>query len=243
MNRQVTIEEQESLALYLDEHHPELLRDVEDVAEVASDRGKEIPAVQQERLPSHEPSAPKRKRKSQGVRQNEARDKKRDGGARKFLTKPEHGQHGASNKQTCLRDAVVALTTGNLGDELLLLFDELMSEGDMSIETANVALERKGMSLVSTGRRFMRKGGLAFNLLQEHDCRLVVRVVLEDHEDNKFPHFVAFDGKDIADRPHSIRVNASFDRKTKEGNEAAFGKLFSKSDLKNWVITSIYELK
>ena len=114
--------------------------------------------------------------------------------------------------------------------------------GDMSVELATVALEVKSMSLVSTKRRHRLKGGYAFNLLQEHDCQLVIRVMLEDLEDNRFPHFVAFDGRDITDRPHSIRVNDTFDRRSKEGSEAAFDKIFPKSEFANWVVTSVYDL-
>jgi hypothetical protein len=93
--------------------------------------------------------------------------------------------------------------SGDLRGELLLLFDRLVPDmGNMPIELANVALESKGMSLVATGRRFRCKGGMEINLLQEHDCRLIVHVMLEDHEGNTLPHFVAFDGRYIADRPH-----------------------------------------
>lgn len=48
-----------------------------------------------------------------------------------------------------------------------------------------------------------------------------------DHEGDGFPYFVAFNGKNLVEPSYArIVINETSERKSKDGSEAAFGKLF-----------------
>ena len=65
------------------------------------------------------------------------------------------------------------------------------------------------------------------NILKEKNCKLVTRAMLTDHEGDDFPHFVAFNGKNLVEPSYArIVINETSDRKSKDGSEAAFGRLF-----------------
>ena len=80
--------------------------------------------------------------------------------------------------------------------------------GDTSINIANKALAAFGMALVRDNK--------------PHDCKLIFKIRLEDHEKRVMNHFVAWDGKVIRDHPQCID---SSDRKFKDSCTAVFRKL------------------
>ena len=114
--------------------------------------------------------------------------------------------------------------------------------GDTPIISANIALKAHGMILELVSNEYHKKGGAAFHLVQECQCRLIVNIKLTNNKKQIISHFVAWDGKTIHDRPYMSVVNNTYDRAHKEGSNNVFGKLYKKSVFHSWQITSIYRL-
>ena len=76
--------------------------------------------------------------------------------------------------------------------------------------------------------------GGAFHLLQEHDCRLVIKVKLTNLEDRTMYHFVAWDGNEIYNQPFNSKVNKSDDRTNTAMSKMVFTKLYPSSEFVNW---------
>ena len=66
--------------------------------------------------------------------------------------------------------------------------------GDVSIAISNMWLMKYGMMLEPVTNRYKKKGGLLYNLLQDLDSRLVIKVVLTMCDGGIANHFIAYDG-------------------------------------------------
>ena len=80
--------------------------------------------------------------------------------------------------------------------------------------------------------------------MKECECRLVINIKLGVIARKTLfaPHFVAWDGKVVWDRPHSVKVNDTSDRTTIEGSRDVFGRLYHKKQFSSWQITNVYRL-
>ena len=182
-------------------------------------------------------------RPSQDVRAYNIAAGETSGGSLKFLNKSSKIEPNGQNNRTCLPDAVVSLLPHELKISVHNKITYMMpSHGDTSIDIANKALAAFGMALVRDNKPYLREGGPAYNLLQVHDCKLILKIRLEDHEERVMNHFVAWDGKVIHDHPQCIRVNNSSDRKFKDSCTAVFRKLLPVKKFKKMQITNIYRL-
>ena len=149
-----------------------------------------------------------------------------------------------SNTRTCLMDSVAAILPPNISRELVCasISSAMPEEGDTSISDIKNAMEEYGLMLEQVNSRFIKKGGAAFYILQERDCRLVISLSLTNKEGRTMSHFVAWDGKEIFDRPHTNRVSRIKDRANHEASKLAFGKLYPRTEFKAWQITSVFQL-
>ena len=98
------------------------------------------------------------------------------------------------------------------------------------------------MFLKRVSGTYIASGGPAYNLLQEHNCKLIIYMKLDDLKKRPMDHFVAWDGNMIYDRPHNVKVNNSTDRKNKAGSMAVFASLYHKKFFSSWMICNVYEL-
>ena len=78
-----------------------------------------------------------------------------------------------------------------------------------------------GMMLEPVTNRYKKKGGLLYNLLQDLDSRLVIKVVLTMCDGGIANHFIAYDGTTLHDVPHSIKPHRD-DRRKKNKNLQLF---------------------
>ena len=185
----------------------------------------------------------KRNRKSQGGRTSFAKAKRKEGGASLVRNKTAVEQSFPNNR-TCLLDAVAALLPAKIREHVCLDMVEYMpAEGNTTIEQISVALDKYGVSLESVTNKYQKNGGFPFHLLQEKDCKLIVRLRLVDLNGEAMFHFVAWNGKLIIDHPQCSKVNDNTDRMDQEKSNLAFGKLFKKTKFLSWQITSVYQVK
>jgi hypothetical protein len=183
----------------------------------------------------------KRKRKSQTERITPAASKQKTPGARQSLNKTEAVSSGP-NPRTCLLDSVTALLPAETKAQVhAAMVTAMPTEGDTSVADLANALAAHGLSLVPVSGEYIKKGGAPFNLLQEHQCKLVINIRLTLGGD-AISHFVAFDGECIHDRPYLSKVNNPDDRTNAEKSQRAFGTLFKKTEFQSWQITSVYRL-
>ena len=141
-------------------------------------------------------------------------------------------------------DSVAAILPPNISRELVCtaISSAMPADGDTSISDIKNALAEYGLMLEQVNSRFIKKGGAAFYLLQERDCRLVINITLTNIKGRKMSHFVAWDGNEIFDRPHTSRVSQIKDRANHEASKLAFGKLYPRTEFKTWQITSVFQL-
>ena len=181
------------------------------------------------------------------VNQNIQRAKTTEGGCRKVLNKtPAMIAPTGHNGRTCLADAIGALLPDKQSKQSIFssICSEMPAEGDTSIACANVALARHGMVLERATSQYNQRGGLPYHLMKECECRLVINIKLGVIARKTLfaSHFVAWDGKVVWDRPHSVKVNDTSDRTTIEGSRDVFGRLYHKKQFSSWQITNVYRL-
>ena len=163
-----------------------------------------------------------------------------------LITESSRYGRGRSNDRSCLRDAVVA----HLKDcpSVKAISSALQqiepTEGDTSVEEADIALRKHGWKLVQVSKEFF-DGPRHYNLLQvKLESKRKLLIGLELYLSNSSvpaSHFVGWDGSVIHDRPNSIRVNNSSDRTPRLSKEV-FERLYPKSQFSHWRIVSAYEL-
>ena len=65
---------------------------------------------------------------------------------------------------------------------------------------------KHGMILFPVTDRYIKKGGILFHLLQDSECRLVIKAKLTMRDGSGVAnHFIAYDGTTLHDVPHSIK--------------------------------------
>ena len=183
---------------------------------------------------------------SKHSRANMNRGKGQKGGSRLFFTKAASLGDAGPNTRTCLLNSIIQLLPTKTNSESVkkAITTRMPREGDTSIENVSGVLKDHGMRLYQTTAKYKKKGGLAYNLLQEQDCKLVLKIKLIDAEKQVANHFVAWDGKIIHDHPYSSKVNRSSDRRNSDGSNKVFDKLF-KNEIDNfhWQITNVFCLE
>ena len=126
--------------------------------------------------------------------------------------------------------------------DLSLPFPSSPDGGDVTIVQGNTWLKRHGMILIPVTDRYIKKGGLLFHLLQESDCRFVIKVKLTMHDGSGVAnHFFAYDGTTLHDEPDSIKPSRG-DRSKKENCLSIFQQLFPKERFSDFRVTNVFEL-
>jgi hypothetical protein len=114
--------------------------------------------------------------------------------------------------------------------------------GDVSIAISNMWLMKYGMMLEPVTSRYdTKKGGLLYNLLQDLESRLVIKVVLTMCDGGIADHFIAYDGTTLHDVPHSIKPLRD-DRRKKRNCLAIFKKLYPTKNYLAFQVTNVFEL-
>ena len=154
------------------------------------------------------------------------------------------GIEGGKNKRTCLLDAVLSiLFPNNNADKLKVKITNAMpKEGDTSIMDIESALRECGLKLELKNNMYIKKGGAAYHLFHENDCRLIIRIKLVNLNGQKMTHFVAWDGKTVYDNPYNLDVDSDKDRETKHASKMAFGGLYPRTEFLSWQITAVFKL-
>ena len=169
------------------------------------------------------------------------------GSCRKVLNKtPAMTAPTGLNGRTCLADAICALLPDEQRKQSVFssICLEMPAKGDTSIACTNVALARHGMVLERATSQYNQRGGLPYHLMKECECRLVINIKLGviARKTMFASHFVAWDGKVVWDRPHSVKVNGTSDRATMKGSNNVFKRLCHKKKFLSWQITNVYWL-
>jgi hypothetical protein len=114
--------------------------------------------------------------------------------------------------------------------------------GDVSIASSNMWLMTYGMMLESVTDRDKIKGGLLYNVLQDLESRLVIKVVLTMCDGGIANHFIAYDGITLHDVPHSVKPRRD-DRKNPSNCLAIFKKLYPTEKYSAFQVTNVFELR
>ena len=163
-------------------------------------------------------SAKRSKTRPKHERSNNKKAEGKKGGSRLIMNKsaPAVQGDGRNNNRTCLLDAILPyIRDAKVKAEIKSSFlADMPAEGDTSVSMANTILAKHNMVLRRASKRYNRGGSIAFQLLQEHSCSLIVHLRLYSLEDTSLfaSNFVAWDGKEVHDHPRSVRVNNSSDR-------------------------------
>ena len=187
-------------------------------------------------------SQPKLSSQSDMGRRREIESLEEEGGSRLVLNKTSPIITGP-NTRTCLLDAVMALLSSNINrDKIRDTIIALMPPtGDTQMLVARKALSHFGLGLESATSAYdNKKGGIAYQLLQERQCQLILRIKLTTKSKRETSHFVAWDGKMIHDQPTSSMVSDINDRKTVKRSREVFSKLYRKFE--DWQITRVYRI-
>ena len=197
----------------------------------------------------HLPEEPKLgHRKRNGGLSKDSRNKRskameKEGGSRLAVNKASINSSDR-NRRTCLLDAISALLPSDEKKKgvCFAVASAMPPGGDTPIMSVNIALKAHDLILELVSNQYHKKGGAAFHLLQECQCKLIVNIKLTNNKKQIMSHFVAWDGKTVHDRPYMSVVNNEYDRAHQEGSKKVFGKLYKKSEFHSWQITSIYRL-
>ena len=147
------------------------------------------------------------------------------------------------NTRTCLLDAVMTLLQSNVHAIRIRksIIASMPPTGDTPISVATRVLSQYGIGLQTvTSMYHHRSGGIAYNVIQEHQCKLILRIKLTNLGNGVSYHVVAWDGTFIYDRPVMSKVSPINDRKTVARARAVFSKLYRK--FKDWRIIHVYKL-
>jgi len=197
-------------------------------------------AVQSSGTPSEQESAKRKRARGRSKRAADAKSRRRAGGAKVALTR-HILQKKSKNNRTCLADAVAGLFP--IGGFKKSIYNSMMeampSSGDTKIKTINSAIKKFGYSLNNANGLYMRKGGPAFLIFQEHQCKLILQMKLLNSQNERMSHFVAWDGELLRDQQQSLIIETA-DRTNKHSINIALKKLFP--GFKEHQITSVYDL-
>ena len=189
------------------------------------------------------------KRKGRKVRnkrvkkKNKSKNDKVHGGCRVISTAPNKDK-----QRDCMKTAVESLLITTKEKELILCssnpFPIQSDDGrDVSIEQGNRWLMEHGMILESVTDRYDKKHGLLYNLLQDLECRLVIKIVLTMCDGSGIAnHFIAYDGTTLHDVPNSIKPSRD-DRRKKGNCLAIFQKLYPREKYSAFLVTNVFELR
>ena len=190
----------------------------------------------------------KRKGGSKPTRRKKKRQKSKSkndnclGGARVVHTPLGKGEE----RRECLKHAVFNLFAPEEMKrvcKLSLSFPSSPDGGDVTIEQGNKWLMEPplGLMLNPVTYRYRKKGGILYHLLQDSDCRLVIKVELTMRDGSGVAnHFFAYDGTTLHDEPDSIKP--SRDDRKEENCLSIFQQLFPKERFSDFEVTNVFEL-
>jgi hypothetical protein len=226
-------------------HYPSADAEFEEVLDVEGD----VSGLNRSLFPPSErtQSTPKfkggRTRPSHDERQKVKTSEENDGGSRLILNISKSSS-GLANTRTCLLDSVISITptTKDRSELSAAMSSSMPTEGDTSVKNIGCALKGSRLMLKQVNSRFLKSGGAPYNLFQESNCRIIIRIKLTDRMGLIMWHFVAWDGDVVFDAPYSNKINMRRDRASPVASKLAFGRLYPKTEFKNWQITAVYEL-
>jgi len=182
--------------------------------------------------------------KSRYATKRECESQKKKGGSRLVLnTTPPVGN--GPNTRTCLLDAVMTLLQSNVHATKIRksIVASMPPTGDTPISVATKALSQFGIGLQAvTGMYRDRPGGAAYNVVQERNCSLILRIKLTNLRNQVAYHMAAWDGETIYDRPRNSKVSHTKDRQSVSCARAVFWKLYSKEKFRDWRIVNVYRI-
>ena len=146
-------------------------------------------------------------------------------------------------KRDCMKRALHSLL--NPKEKKIVLSEAFPSPsdgGDVSISISNTWLMKYDMTLEPVTARYNKQGGLLYNLLQDLESRLVIKVVLTMCDGGIADHFIAYDGTTLHDVPHSIKPLRD-DRKIPSKCLAIFKKLYPTKNYSAFQVTNVFELR
>lgn len=149
------------------------------------------------------------------------------------------------NTRTCLLDAVMTLLQSNVHATKIRksIVASMPPTGDTPISVATKALSQFGIGLQAvTGMYRDRPGGAAYNVVQERNCSLILRIKLTNLRNQVAYHMAAWDGETIYDRPRNSKVSHTKDRQSVSCARAVFWKLYSKEKFRDWRIVNVYRI-
>ena len=189
----------------------------------------------------------KRKEGSKPTRRKKKRQKSKSkndncrGGARIVDTPLGNGEV----RRECFKRALLTLLAPKemkRVHDLSLPFPSSPDGGDVTIAQGNTWLMEHGMKLNPVTDRYIKKGGILFHLLQELDCRFVIKVKLTMNDGSGVAHhFFAYDGTTLHDEPKSIKPSRG-DRSEEENCLSIFQELFPKEQFSDFQVTNVFEL-
>ena len=189
------------------------------------------------------PPRPKPSGQSHHAMRRENKSHDEEGGSRLVLNKTRSSTSGP-NSRTCLLDAVIALLPSNAVSEKISksIIASMPPTGDTPVSVAAKALAGNCFTLETVTRIYdNKKGGIAYHLLQETKCKLILHLKLTNHRKQVSSHFVAWDGSVIHDCPYSSKVSNIKDRQSIYGCREVFSKLYRK--FKHWEIHHVYRIR
>ena len=149
---------------------------------------------------------------------------------------------GGRNTRTCILDAVLSIVPQD--DKRDSIRDALLASmpvhGDTSISTMNDVLANFQWQIVPAGNYNQGRGGLAYKLLQERRCMLLIYARLITHSGEDAMHVVGWDGNTIHDWPMKMEVNNLRDRINERSCREVFSKLWR--EFADWRIHYVYML-
>ena len=149
-------------------------------------------------------------------------------------------------QRDCMERALHALLTPKETEMVIRLSEPFPFPsdhgGDVSIAMSNMWLMKYGMILDSVTDKYDKKHGLLYNLLQDLESRLVIKVVLTMCGGGIANHFIAYDGTTLHDVPHSIKPHRN-DRKNPSNCLAIFKKLYPTENYSAFQVTNVFELR
>ena len=183
-----------------------------------------------------------RNRKTNNERESEKKAGEKDGGSR--LVANAMTRVCERNDRSCLCDAIISILPSNRNKWLvgLAIMSSMPKYGDTSVLNVAGALATYALKMKRVSGNYIKKGGASYNILQEHNCSLILGIKLTSVDGIPMNHFVGWDGAVIYDHPFASKVSNIKDRASPEMSNAVFDKLYKKTEFSHWQITAVYDL-
>ena len=124
-------------------------------------------------------------------------------------------------------------------DVLADISDRLLST---TVTDMNHLIGQYGLVLTNIDKVFRRRPGVHTHLMNERDCRIIIKMKFSNVKKHSIYHYVAWDGLVIHDGGRMIPVDEGI-RTTKRGCIQVFSNLALKNNFTLWRIERVYNLE